>query len=343
MIGAVSCGGLTYLLSDDIEEAVAAKTTESKTTGLVPLIYSRNYNFSAFGLEKLHPFDSKKYDKIYRELQSAGLRSASDFLRPCSLTEDELLMVHSQQYLKSLKDSYQLARILEIGPTMFVPAVLLDWRILKPMRLGAGGTLLTAREALKHGIAINVGGGYHHASRDKGGGFCVYSDIPIAAKVLQKEGLVKKVMIVDTDAHQGNGFAIEAKRSDGALFVLDYYDEVIYPHPKVAEDWSVPFPRDTFGKEYLAKLEETLPQAIEQVKPDLIIYNAGSDVLASDPLSTLKLEVPEMNKRDLFVVENARAAKIPIAMVLAGGYGRESGIAHAQSIKAIINKYDDRT
>lgn len=343
LMGALSMGGAMYLLSDDIEEALAEKKTESISNGLVPLIYSPHYNFTAFGIEKLHPFDSKKYEKIHRELVRSGLREDNDFLRPTSITEEQLLMVHSERYLKSLTDSFELAKIFEVGPTMFVPAALLDWRILKPMRIAAGGTLLTMRKALNHGLAINVGGGYHHASENHGGGFCAYSDIPVATKVLQQEGLVKTVMIVDTDAHQGNGFAIEAKKPASSLFMLDFYDETIYPHPKVEEDWSVPFPKNTIGKVYLSKLEETLPAAIEKVKPDLIVYNAGSDVLESDPLSTFKLATAEMNKRDLFVVECAREKNVPVAMVLAGGYGKESGMAHAHSIKAILNKFDDRS
>ena len=343
LMGTVSMGGLTYLLADDIEEAISEKKTEAIENGLVPLIYSPHYNFTAFGIEKLHPFDSTKYAKIHKELTKSGLRSDSDFLRPNSITGEQLRLVHSERYLKSLTDSFELAKIFEVAPTMFVPAILLDWRILKPMRIAAGGTLLTMRKALKHGLAINVGGGYHHACENNGGGFCAYSDIPIAAKVLQNEGLAKTVMIVDTDAHQGNGFATEAKKIGSGLFMLDFYDETIYPHPKVEEDWSVPFPRNTSGKVYLSTLEETLPVAIDKVKPDLIVCNAGSDVLESDPLSTFKLASTDMNKRDLFVVECARGKSFPVAMVLAGGYGRESGMAHAHSIKAILNKFDDKT
>lgn len=340
LMAALSAGGLTYALSDDIEEALAEKSKGQEPNGLVPLVYSAHYNFSAFGLEKVHPFDSKKYDKIQRDLVNSGLRDHDAFLRPDSLSEEQLLLVHTQRYLRSLKDSYELARILEVGPLMFVPAVLLDWRILKPMRIAAGGTLLTMREALRHGLAINIGGGYHHASTDKGGGFCVYSDIPIAATVLRNEGLVKRIMIVDTDAHQGNGFATIASKSEGALYMLDFYDETIYPYPKVEEDWSVPFPRNTGGKPYLAKLETTLPAAIDKVQPDLIVYNAGSDVLESDPLSTFKLGVSDMSKRDLYVVEYARSKNIPVAMVLAGGYSKESAVAHCQSIKGILSKFD---
>jgi len=341
LMGALSAGGATWLFSDDIEEALAAKSSASPENGLVPLIYSKGYNVTAFGLEMLHPFDSKKYEKIHRELKRSGLRDGDDFLRPTGLTEEQLRLVHSERYLKALGDSLELAKILEVAPTMFVPAALLDWRILKPMRLAAGGTLLTMREALRKGVAINIGGGYHHACEDKGGGFCVYSDIPIAAKVLGNEGLAKRVMIVDTDAHQGNGFATEARKSDSTLFMLDFYDESIYPHPKVEEDWSVAFPKHTNGTTYLTRLEDEMPKAVDKFQPDLIVYNAGSDVLESDPLSTFTLSPKEMNKRDMFVVEYARSKNIPIAMVLAGGYSKESALAHTNSIKQIVKKFDN--
>jgi histone deacetylase 11 len=122
------------------------------------------------------------------------------------------------------------------------------------------------REALKHGVAINIGGGYHHAQCDKGGGFCVYSDVPIAATILREERLVDRVLIVDTDAHQGNGFAHEAQRQR-KTHVLDFFDESIYPFPKVSEDMSVPFPAQTNGQTYLSTLAQMLPEAIARYEP----------------------------------------------------------------------------
>lgn len=339
-LGALSLGGLSWLLCDELHASTAGGEPQS---GLVPLIYSNAYNITAFGLENLHPFDSRKYDKIFRSIKKAGLRSDSDFLLPSTITEEALLRIHTKEYLDSLEDSWVLAKILEVGPSMFVPSALLDWKILKPMRLAAGGTLLTCREALKHGLAINLGGGYHHAFKDKGGGFCVYSDIPVAITALHEEGLVKRALIVDTDAHQGNGFATIARSSNELISIVDFYDESIYPIPKVEEDWGVPFPKGTDGKTYLTALEDNVPRAIDKYEPDLIVYNAGSDVLEPDPLSSFTLTSDDMSRRDFFVVDYARSQNIPVAMVLAGGYSKGSGIAHAESIKGILNKFDDKT
>jgi histone deacetylase 11 len=305
----------------------------------VPLIYDSRYNISAFGLEHLHPFDSRKYSKIRNYLLSSGLRTANDFVKPVPLSNEQILKIHTPGYLESLKNSSVLAKIFEVSAAAAIPAGLLDWSVLYPMRIAAGGTLNTCRLAMKYGLAINLGGGYHHADRDHGSGFCVYADVPIALTILFQEGKFGKALIVDVDAHQGNGFA-NTLRGNNWAHVVDLFDESIYPFPKVVEDFSVPLPAQTRGDSYLARLEETIPVAIARFKPDLIVYNAGSDVLASDPLSSLILSVEEMCQRDLFVVSQARELGIPLAMVLAGGYSRESASAHGRSIEGILARYD---
>lgn len=307
--------------------------------GLVPLVYAPRYNISAFGFERLHKFDGAKYSKIQRSLIASGLRTPADFVQPDALLKEQLLKVHTRRYLDSLNNSVVLAFIFEVYLASIVPPPLLDWRVLYPMRLAAGGTLNACRLALQEGLAINLGGGYHHAEANHGGGFCVYSDVPIALTILHEEGKIKKALVVDTDAHQGNGFA-NVLRNSGWAHVLDLYDESIYPYPKVAEDIAVPLAAKTTGTVYLTTLEKILPTAIKRFSPDLIVYNAGSDVLASDPLSSLLVSPEEMCQRDLFVVSQARQSGIPLAMVLAGGYSKESASAHAKSLEAILAKYD---
>lgn len=326
------------MIADDPTMQVANRVSELPA-GMIPLIYSPRYNVTLFGLERLHPFDGRKFDRIRKHLLKSGVRAGEQFLTPEALTEAQLRVIHSERYLESLKSSKAVAEILELMPLKFVPANLIDWRILQPMRFASGGTLLTCRLALETGIAINIGGGFHHAERDNGGGFCVYCDVPIAIYLLQKEGLLKKALIVDTDAHQGNGFS-NATRGDAGVFVVDFFDESIYPYPKVKESWSVPFPAQTDGSTYLNTLADVLPKAVEMHRPDLIIHNAGSDVLATDPLSTFRLAVEDVNERDLYVVALARKLNIPVAMVLAGGYSVESAEAHAKSIAGIISKFE---
>ncbi|MBX9940970.1 MAG: histone deacetylase [Candidatus Obscuribacterales bacterium] len=318
-----------------LNNPAAGARCESK----VPLIYSTKYNFKLLAFEKLHSFDSKKYAKIANTLIKEKRRVTSEFHNPEELNRELLLKVHTKAYLDSLSDSRLLSRILEVPILSLVPGPILDWRLLFPMRLASGGSLRACREALKTGLAINVGGGYHHADRNRGGGFCVYCDGPISLKVMKEEGLIKRALIVDTDAHQGNGFANVAK-TEKFLTVLDFFDESVYPYPKVEEDFSVPLPRCTNGAKYLSELKSMLPFVLDKVEPDLVFYNAGSDVLVTDPLATLRLTVDDMVSRDLYVVTECRRRNIPLAMALAGGYGPESAIAHTKSIKTILDTFD---
>ncbi len=325
---------------EEIDENIGSSlATEADIAGLVPLVYNSGYNISALGLEYLHPFDGRKFAKIQKELIRAGLRTPTNFVKPCELSKEQLLKIHTPDYLESLKDSGVLAKIFEVAVATMIPSPLLDWRILHPMRLASGGTLIACRLALQNGLAINIGGGYHHADRDHGGGFCCYSDVPIALTILRQEGKIRKALIIDTDAHQGNGSANIFRGSEW-LHIVDLFDESIYPFPKVPEEMAVPLPARTGGPEYLRILHEVVPKAIERIQPELIVYNAGSDVLESDPLSSLLVSPKELCQRDLFVVSQAKERAIPLAMVLSGGYSKESASSHAQSIEAILSKYD---
>lgn len=306
---------------------------------MMPLIYSPRYNITAFGLERLHPFDSVKYRRIHAWLIRQGLRRRDDFIAPRPCTRGELLRVHSAEYLRSLKRRRELTRIFELWPIAYLPAWLIDWRVLRPMRWATGGTLLACRMALERGLAINLGGGYHHASGTSGGGFCIYADVPLALAVLHDEGRFRSALVVDTDAHQGNGTA-DAIRSWPWAHLLDLFEEGIYPYRKAQEEMPVPLPARTTGITYLEILAECLPKALQRFRPDFVVYNAGSDVLASDPLTWLQLTPQELAERDLYVVTQVREQAIPMAMVLSGGYGPVSWEAHARSIEGILTRFD---
>jgi histone deacetylase 11 len=309
---------------------------------MVPLVYAPNYNITAFGLERLHPFDSRKYRRIHDWLIRQGLRKPRDFVAPRPCTHAELLRVHAPEYLRSLRDRRVLARILEVPVIRYLPALLVGWRVLHPMRRATGGTLLACRLALEKGLAINLAGGYHHASRDRGGGFCAYADVPLALFALKEEGRIQSALVVDTDAHQGDGTADTIRPWPWAR-ILDLFEQDIFPWPKAAEDVPVPLPAGTNGADYMDALREHLPRALDQYRPQLVVYNAGSDVLASDPLSMLMLTAEEMAERDLYVVTEVRERGVPLAMVLSGGYGPASWEAHARSIEGILVRFDGKT
>jgi histone deacetylase 11 len=309
---------------------------------VIPIVYSAKYNISAFGLERLHPFDSQKYRRIRDWLVRQGLRKPGEFATPRPCTRVELLTIHTPEYLASLRDRRVLARILEVPVVGYLPAWLVAWRVLRPMRWATGGTVQACRLALEHGLAINLSGGYHHASRERGGGFCAYADVPLALCTLKNEGRLGSALVVDTDAHQGDGTAVTI-RSWPWAHILDLFQEDLFPWPKAAEDMPVPLPPRTNGAEYLEILREHLPRALDQHRPDVVVYNAGSDVLWSDPLSALFLTPDELSERDLYVITEIRERHIPLAMVLSGGYGPASWEAHARSIEGILTRFDRAT
>jgi histone deacetylase 11 len=307
---------------------------------MVPIVYSRQYNITACGLERLHPFDSRKYARIRNWLIQQGLRKRGDFIAPRPVTRRDLARIHTDAYLDSLRNRRVLAGILEVNVIAVLPACFTAWRVLRPMRWATGGTVLASRLALERGFAINLGGGFHHAGPDKAGGFCVYADAPLALATLHDEGKLRSALVVDTDAHQGNGTA-DAIRPWPWAHILDFFEQDIFPRKKVDEDLAVPLPCGTWGADYLAILRDRLPEALDRFSPDFVLYNAGSDVLRTDPLTGLRLTPEEMAERDLYVVTEVRSRKIPIAMVLSGGYGPHSWLAHARSIEGLLTRFDN--
>jgi histone deacetylase 11 len=306
---------------------------------MIPLVYHPRYNITAFGLERLHPFDSRKYRRIHDALVTRGLRRRTDFVRPRPVSRSDLLKVHTEEYLRSLRRLDVLAGILEVPIVRRLPAWVLDWRILSPMRYATGGSILACRLALEHGLAINLGGGYHHAASGWGGGFCAYADVPLAAKALHDEGKMGRVLVVDLDAHQGNGTAAVFRGWPWAS-IFDLYEQDIFPTRKEPEDVPIPVPPGLTGAEYLEYVHAFLPDALDSHRPDLVIYNAGSDPFVDDPLARFRLSKSDLVERDLLVISMAREREIPVAMVLSGGYSAESWRIHTDAIEDILTRFD---
>jgi histone deacetylase 11 len=160
--------------------------------------------------------------------------------------------------------------------------------------------------------------------------------------MLHDEGKIRSALVVDIDAHQGDGTA-DAIRSWSWAHILDFFEDDIYPWPKVEEDIAVPLPKRTTDEAYLRILADYLPRALDHFKPDIVVYNAGSDVLRTDPLAHFLLTPEGLAERDLYVVTEARERNIPVAMVLSGGYGPSSWAAHARSIEGLLARFDKGT
>lgn len=196
----------------------------------LPIIYHSGYNIGFFGIENLHPFDAKKYGRVANYLKQKMNVTNQHFFKPDhEVAESDLKKMHAPEYLNSLKSSAAVAGIAEV-PVGILPNFLLQYALLKPMRYATQGTIDAAKLALKRGIGINLGGGFHHARSNSGGGFCVYADIPLAMKILRETQPDLKIMYIDLDAHHGDGVAsIVSNNNDQNTYIIDAYNEYNYP------------------------------------------------------------------------------------------------------------------
>lgn len=305
-----------------------------------PIVFSPDYDITFMGIEKMHPFDSCKYGRVVNFLQEKGLLTdENSWHSPVEVTDEELLEVHTPAYIESLKSSANVASVTELSMLRMIPNLLLRKFLLRPMKLATGGTWLAAQLAVDHGWAINLAGGYHHARADFGHGFCVYADIPLSAYRLLKIHPDWKIMVVDLDAHQGDGFE-RIFKNDTRFVTFDMYNGNIFPNDWFARtfityDHPLPVGMDTVP--YLNLLQKELPKALDEAQPDFIFYNAGTDVFASDPLGGLGVSREGIMVRDKTVFEEAKKRNIPVAMVLSGGYTQESASIIADSI-AFVHK-----
>jgi acetoin utilization deacetylase AcuC-like enzyme len=276
------------------------------------LVYSNEYWMVETGR---HVFPLQKYRLVYENLLAMGAKK-DNFLRPRPAPDEDVLLVHTARYLKRVKTgtlSYAELRTLEIR---YSP------ELVRFALLSVGGTVLTARKALECGLAVHLGGGFHHAFPDHGEGFCLLNDVAVAARKMIEEKLVRKVMVVDCDLHQGNGTAAAlAGRED--VFTLSIHQMDIYPTEKPLSTVDIGLWAGDGDAKYLAELGAHIPRIYNEFRPDLVFYLAGADPYEKDQLGGLSLTKAGLKERDKVVIENARRLKIPVAVVLAGGYAAE--------------------
>jgi len=311
----------------------------------LPIIYSDKYNISFYGLEKLHPFDSCKYRNIVSALKNSNTAKTKDMIEPKNMpTEEHLTLVHTKEYLTSLFSSYNVAVITEVPICAVMPNFLVRRRVLNPMLYATSGSILAGKIALERGFCINLSGGYHHACANQGGGFCVYSDITLSLRHLRNNYPdIERVMIIDLDAHQGNGHERDKLLlRDQNLFILDMYNEDIYPgdvKARAAIDTERRLRSGTGDEEYLGLLAEAMENSFNKFTPQIIYYNAGTDILQYDPLGCLDITPEGVVKRDDMVFEEARKRNIPLVMLLSGGYQKTNAGVIANSVTSILQKY----
>jgi acetoin utilization deacetylase AcuC-like enzyme len=266
-----------------------------------------------------HRFPMAKYSMLREELVQE-LSAVQMFEAPAA-TEGELALAHAPDYVQAVKSGTLSPEALrEIG-FPWTPAM-----AERSIR-SAGASIAAGRAALKEGISGNLAGGTHHASANQGGGFCVFNDIAVTARVLQMEYFrqTKKtlqVLVVDLDVHQGNGTA-SIFANDPSVFTLSLHGEKNFPFRKVPSDLDVGLPDGCTDGPYLEALDRALIEMSERFKPDFLIYLAGADAHEGDRLGRLKLTEAGMAARDQKVFDWALASNIPMIICMGGGYGHD--------------------
>ncbi len=275
------------------------------------LIYHEQYDLHLGA----HVFPSQKYRLIRERLLATGEATAADFLVPEPAADEDVLRVHTAQYVRKLKTgtlSPEEETRLEVRYSK---------ELVRAVWLAAGGSILAGRRALADGWSANIGGGFHHACPDHGEGFCVIHDVAVAIRKLQSELAIERAMVIDTDVHQGNGTA-EIFRGDESVFTLSIHQEHNYPHPKPPSTVDINLPDGMGDDDYLAILEKHLHQAFSDFEPQILFYIAGADPYFEDQLGGLALTMKGLARRDALVFDYARRHTVPVALALAGGYAR---------------------
>lgn len=302
------------------------------------LVYSDDY-FLPIGS---HVFPAEKYKRVHDRLLAGGIAAASDFVSPRPATDQDVLLVHTPQYVEKLKTGTLSAREELQMEVPYSP------ELVRAFWMAAGGSMLAADYALNDGVAISIGGGFHHAFPDHGEGFCMIHDVAIAIRRMQHDDKIRTAMTVDCDVHQGNGTAVifAATRIPNAplpsaqllhthrptrmhsaragdVFTISLHQENNYPAFKPPSSIDVDLPDEIGDDDYLAWLDNALSSGLRQFDPELVCYIAGADPYREDQLGGLALTIEGLKKRDELVFRVARTRGIPVMVTLAGGYARK--------------------
>ncbi|MDJ0531618.1 MAG: histone deacetylase [Xenococcaceae cyanobacterium MO_207.B15] len=273
-----------------------------------------------------HRFPMAKFALLRDLLLKDGIVKPKDIYTPELPSPEDIGLVHNSDYIKGYCEGtleYRVQR--RIG---------LPWSEALARRtcIAVGGTILTAQLALQQGCACNTAGGTHHAFPNYGSGFCIFNDIAIACKVLLEKGLVKKILIVDLDVHQGDGTAY-IFQDDSRVFTFSMHCEANFPGKKQQSDFDIPLPVGMDDDGYLQILAKHLPDLLSQVKPDLVFYDAGIDTHVGDRLGKLSLTDWGIYRRERMVLSTCLAAGYPVATVIGGGYSKNmSSLVYLHSL-----------
>ncbi|RZS99068.1 histone deacetylase family protein [Aquimarina brevivitae] len=276
-----------------------------------------------------HRFPMEKYELLPKQLLHEGTCTEDNFFTPTFPSDKDILAVHDSDYYKQLTSlSLDKKAIRKIG----FP---LSEELIKREVIIADGTIKASRDALNHGIAMNIAGGTHHAYTDRGEAFCLLNDQAIGASYLLRNGLANKILIVDLDVHQGNGTA-EIFTNNNQVFTFSMHGAKNYPFKKEKSDLDIELPNGTKDEAYLNQLKTILPKLIKEQKPDFIYYLCGVDILETDKLGKLSCSIQGCKERDRFVLQTCKDLELPVMCSMGGGYSAEIKIiidAHANTFR----------
>jgi len=288
----------------------------------LPIIYHPKYDIP---VPKIHSFVGSKFSDLFHYLQK-NYASSLNVITPSFAHLDKLKQVHQIDYINKVEESELTKDYLRL--------INLPWsdRLRERSFLETEGTLLTAKEALKNKIACHVGGGTHHAHYSYGYGFCIFNDLAYTAINLIEEKLVKNILILDLDVHQGDG-TIDICQNNSSIYTCSVHSNESFPFDKKKGWMDIGLPAEISDGEYLKTIENTLNKIKEQVTPDIVLYDAGVDVYENDKLGNFKISLEGIHQRDTMVLDHFFNRDIPIATVIGGGYSKNiSELAERHSI-----------
>ena len=263
-----------------------------------------------------HKFPMAKYARLRKRILSEGIVEPADLHEAPAASWVELRLVHDAAYVDAVANgTVAKDRQRRIG---------FPWSpgMVERSRRSVGATIAAANAALDEGVAANLAGGTHHSFADRGEGFCVFNDVAVATRVLQRDHQARRVAIVDLDVHQGNGTAA-IFRDDPSVFTFSVHGDKNFPFKKETSSLDVALPDGTSDAEYLAALDTHLTAVLNQHQPDFVFYLAGADPYEGDRLGRLKLTIDGLERRDALVFERCGARRLPVAVSMAGGYATD--------------------
>ena len=279
-----------------------------------------------------HVFPTVKYRLVRDALLHEGVVEGSWLMEADAASWENLALAHTEDYLRKVREG-------SLSPLeQMVLELPFSEDLRNASRICCGGTLQAARHALVVGVGIHLGGGFHHAFADHGEGFCLLNDVAVGIRVLQQEGQIQRAAVVDLDVHQGNGTA-SIFQDDPRVYTFSMHQERNYPVPKAASNLDLALPDGTRDEAYLEALEHGLDRTVREQDPELILYLAGADPYVEDQLGGLALTRRGLEARDRMVLEECLRRRIPVAVLLAGGYARrqEDTVAiHARTVEAAL-------